>query len=113
MSGLELLGLVTGVITAGSMGYVAFRLRQIPTNTELGRAVVGSIFWVLSGTALAGVILVVGVVAGITLLAVVGAVLLVAGYLALPRVAVRWRRKAVAIGEDVMATQIPAKPPGP
>jgi Flp pilus assembly protein TadB len=113
MSGLELLGLVAGVITAGSMGYVAFRLKQIPTNTELGRAVVGSIFWILSGTALAGVILVAGVVAGITLLAVAGAVLMIVGYLTLPRVARRWRRETVAIGEEVMATQTPTEPPGP
>lgn len=96
MTGLELLGIAAGAIIALSMGYVAARVRAVPANTEATRRAVSSVFWLVFATAVGGALIVVGLIIGMPLVAIAGAVIAVAGYVALPKLGMRLRREALA-----------------
>jgi hypothetical protein len=96
MNGLELLGIAAGAIIALTMGYAAFRIRAVPANTDATRRAVNLVFLLVFATAFGGVLIVAGIVVGVLLLALAGAVIAVAGFAALPKLGMRLQREALA-----------------
>lgn len=94
MSEAAVIGLGIGIGMVGGMGYLAIKLPSLPVEPPLAPEVKAPVRRAAIIAAIGGLILAVGSVAASPIVAASGALIGLAGFVAVPVAGLAWRRKA-------------------